>query len=62
MSYLALTRKAGESVLLTTSPDATDEEIAKALRAGVYVDLVEVNGGSVKIAFEASEVIRIERQ
>jgi sRNA-binding carbon storage regulator CsrA len=62
MSYLVLSRKAGESVVLTASPDATDEEIVQALRAGVYVDLVAVHEGSVKIGFEAPKTIYIERQ
>lgn len=62
MSHLVLTRRAGQSVVLTLDPAADPEKVLQLLmRDGITLSVYEVDGGNARFSIDAPREISIVR-
>lgn len=62
MSRLVLTRRAGQSVVLTLDPAADPEKVLHLLmRDGITLSVYDVEGGNVRVSIDAPREISIAR-
>lgn len=62
MSRLVITRRAGQSVVLTLDPAADPEKVLQLLmRDGITLSVYDVEGGNVRVSIDAPREISIVR-
>lgn len=62
MSHLMLTRRAGQSIVLTLAPDADPEKaLLQFLRDGITVEIRQIESGNVRVSIDAPRTIQILR-
>ena len=62
MSLLMLTRRAGQSIVLTLVPDADPEKaLLQFLRDGITVEISQVESGNVRVSIDAPRAIQVLR-
>lgn len=62
MSHLILTRRVGQSIVLTVAPGADPEQaLHQLLRDGITVEINRVNNGNVRVSIDAPRTIQILR-
>jgi sRNA-binding carbon storage regulator CsrA len=62
MSHLILTRRAGQSIVLTLAPDADPEKtLLQFLRDGITVEIRQIESGNVRVSIDAPRTIQILR-
>ncbi|MDO9625523.1 MAG: carbon storage regulator [Pseudomonas sp.] len=62
MSHLMLTRRAGQSIVLTLAPGADLEKaLHQFLRDGITVEIRQIESGSVRVSIDAPRTIQILR-
>lgn len=62
MSHLMLTRRVGQSIVLTVAPGADPEQaLHQLLRDGIAVEINRVEHGNVRVSIDAPRTIQILR-
>ncbi|KTT24234.1 hypothetical protein SB14R_10315 [Pseudomonas oryzihabitans] len=61
MSYLVLTRKQGEALVIRTAPDADEQALLEQLRT-TGIEVLMVSEGSAKLGIRAPMELEIVRQ
>lgn len=62
MSHLMLTRRAGQSIVLSLAPDADPEQVLRQLlRDGITIEIHQVERGNVRVSIDAPRTIQILR-
>ena len=62
MSHLMLTRRIGQSIVLTVAPGADPEQaLHQLLRDGITVEINRVEHGNVRVSIDAPRTIQILR-
>ena len=62
MSHLILTRRVGQSIVLTVAPGADPEQaLHQLLRDGITVEINRVDHGNVRVSIDAPRTIQILR-
>ncbi|HHG4468453.1 TPA: carbon storage regulator [Pseudomonas aeruginosa] len=63
MSHLILTRRVGQSIVLTVAPGADPEQaLHQLLRDGITVEINRVEHGNVRVSIDAPRTIQIVRE
>lgn len=62
MSHLILTRRVGQSIVLTVAPGADPEQaLHQLLHDGITVEINRVEHGNVRVSIDAPRAIQILR-
>lgn len=62
MSHLLLTRRVGQSIVITVAPGADPEQaLHQLLRDGITVEINRVEHGNVRVSIDAPTTIQILR-
>lgn len=61
MSHLILTRRDGQSVVLSVRPDTDPEQLMQLLQDGITIGVLAAIDGSARLSFEAPPEIGIVR-
>jgi sRNA-binding carbon storage regulator CsrA len=62
MSHLLLTRRVGQSIVLTVAPEGDPEQaLHQLLRDGITIEINRVEHGNVRVSIDAPRTIQILR-
>ncbi|MEQ6328175.1 carbon storage regulator [Pseudomonas sp. B11D7D] len=63
MSHLILTRRVGQSIVLTVAPGADPEQaLHQLLRNGITVEINRMGHGNVRVSIDAPRTIQVLRE